>query len=210
MCSSDLLSDANSHKVKTSYLGIENSSISTPLIPGFDSHLVVSCSSLVPLKRVSLIPRLLASAGLPIRWVHFGEGETRAEIESVVQGLPPSIRCELRGQVGNSEILRFYRESAITCFLSLSSSEGLPFSMIEAISCGIPVVACKVGGVAEIVNEKTGILLEEQMNLEEWTIAFRKILTGETVFDREGIIRFQKERFFAEKNYEKFVNEYLL
>lgn len=42
----------------------------------------------------------------------------------------------------------------------MSDSEGIPVSIMEAMSFGIPVIARNVGGMSEIVNEENGLLLE--------------------------------------------------
>lgn len=45
----------------------------------------------------------------------------------------------------------------------MSDSEGIPVSIMEAMSFGIPVIARNVGGMSEIVNEENGLLLEMMM-----------------------------------------------
>ena len=69
------------------------------------------------------------------------------------------VTWELAGQLDHREVLSFYERHHVDALLSLSLSEGLPVSMMEAQSYGIPIVACAVHGVPEIVNERTGILL---------------------------------------------------
>lgn len=52
-------------------------------------------------------------------------------------------------------------------FINVSSSEGLPVSIMEACSFGIPIIATNVGGTAEIVQAGVnGILLKEQFETE--------------------------------------------
>jgi len=47
-------------------------------------------------------------------------------------------------------------------FLLFSNYENLPCVILEALSCGKPVITTPVGGISEIVNEKTGIFVEPQ------------------------------------------------
>lgn len=46
------------------------------------------------------------------------------------------------------------------CFILNSNYEGLPCVLLEAMSCGIPVISTKVGAVPEIINYQQGILIE--------------------------------------------------
>ena len=49
---------------------------------------------------------------------------------------------------------------ALDLLVSASHSEGMPFALMEGMSCGVPVIATNVGGVAElVVSEKTGLLV---------------------------------------------------
>ena len=66
------------------------------------------------------------------------------------------------GQLENTAILDFYRSNPVSVFVNVSSSEGIPVSIMEAISFGIPVVATNVGGTSEAVRDGfNGFLLEK-------------------------------------------------
>ena len=139
-----------------------------------------------------------------MKWVHFGSGPCLLELKNACIALPKGISWEIKGHVTNQEILQFYEKNYITCFLSTSESEGLPYSMIEAASFGIPVLACDVGGVSEIVNEETGRLLCPEPIIDLWAKQVEEVLIGNLQFDRDKIITLQKENFSADKNYQKF------
>jgi len=196
------------HKIKCSYLGTDEKNKPTSSLPE-DKPLLVSCSSLIPLKRVDLIPKVLKKIERPIKWVHFGSGPGLLELKKACLDLPKRISWEFKGHVTNREILHFYRNNHITCFLSTSESEGLPYSIIEAVSFGIPVLACDVGGVAEIVNEDIGRLLCPEPKINLWAKQVEEVLSGKLGFDREKIISFQKKNFSAEKNYLLFAQSLL-
>jgi glycosyltransferase involved in cell wall biosynthesis len=174
--------------------------------------LVVTCARLEAQKRVHLAPEALAALGRPVRWVHFGDGPERKRVEEeasrLLDGGEPEVKWELRGQVDNSDVLDFYEAHHVDVLLSLSSSEGLPVSMMEAQSYGIPIVACGVGGVPEIVNEKTGMLLPPEATPPEVAVALGKALEpGE--FAAESVRSFFQERFDAKTNYNRFVDTLL-
>ena len=71
------------------------------------------------------------------------------------------------GRISNLELFSYYKDNYIDLFMNLSSSEGIPVSIMEAMSFGIPVIATNVGGTAEIVNIDNGYLLSPNPLLEE-------------------------------------------
>jgi glycosyltransferase involved in cell wall biosynthesis len=147
-----------SQKISVQRLGVADPWRSSPP-PGDGVSLVVTCAFLRPEKRIHLVPEVLASVPGPLRWVHFGDGPERQRVSSAASRLPARIQWSLRGHVPGGEITRFYEQNPVGALLSVSESEGLPVSMMEAQSYGIPIVACDAGGVAEIVGGATGILL---------------------------------------------------
>ena len=48
-------------------------------------------------------------------------------------------------------MLDYYKNNIIDIFINLSASEGIPVSIMDAISFGIPCIATNVGGTGEIV-----------------------------------------------------------
>jgi glycosyltransferase involved in cell wall biosynthesis len=78
---------------------------------------------------------------------------------------------------------------------------------MEAISFGIPVTGCDVCGLPEIVNEKTGILLEEHFDpklVAQKIEVFLKEKSRDAQY-RQGVKEFWRENFNAERNYAEFV-----
>jgi glycosyltransferase involved in cell wall biosynthesis len=96
-----------------------------------------------------------------VTWIHIGDGPSRASVERVVSRLSGSVQVELPGLLPNAEVLNTYRERKPSLFVNLSDSEGMPVSIMEAMSAGVPVIATAVGGVPEMVaHRKNGLLLQ--------------------------------------------------
>jgi glycosyltransferase involved in cell wall biosynthesis len=116
------------------------------------------------------------------------------------------LQVQLPGRFSQDGIRSFYREKEITCFISLSTNEGLPVSMMEAMAFGIPVVSTDVGGCAEIVTPETGVLLPKNYTHEDVIKAVNtcaeKFASAEA---RKRIQDFIRQHFDAEKNYNKFL-----
>jgi colanic acid/amylovoran biosynthesis glycosyltransferase len=125
--------------------------------PSMDGVLrVCSCSYLVPVKRVHILVEALGLLGFPVHWTHLGDGPLMSEILAKAATLPPNVTVQLPGMVDSRLILRWLLDHPVDVFVNVSASEGVPFSIMEAFSAGIPVFATAVGGSGEIVDEKVG------------------------------------------------------
>jgi glycosyltransferase involved in cell wall biosynthesis len=173
-----------------------------------DPPLVVSCSVARPLKRIDLIPGVLRRCGQRLHWVHFGDGPELGRVESAAASLPDAVTWELRGWVDNAEIRDFYATHPVSAFLSLSAAEGVPISMMEAQSYGVPIVALAVGGVPEVVQGETGTLLSPDSSTEAIAEALAGAL-GPGRFDADRIRSLCASRFDASVNYEAFADSVL-
>ncbi|WP_147303248.1 glycosyltransferase [Microbacterium bovistercoris] len=152
-------------KIALSRLGVYGPE-RAPRHPSNPFWTIVSCSSVSELKRVGLILEAVCllsdlEGARPVRWVHFGGGPLLAEIQEAVRGAPEGVTIELRGHVDNADVLDFYARERVDVFVNASTTEGVPVSIMEAISYGIPTVATAVGGTPEIVGPqlRTGELL---------------------------------------------------
>ena len=140
---------------------------------------VVSCSNVIPSKRVnSILEALSRITDTNISWTHFGDGQEIKKIKAQAEALlPKNVSCSFPGRVPNSEIYRFYNDNDINLFLNASTSEGVPVSIMEACSFGIPIIATDVGGISEIVsNGKNGLLLKSDFSIEDYVQALNTII----------------------------------
>jgi glycosyltransferase involved in cell wall biosynthesis len=129
---------------------------------------IVSCSYIVPVKRLDLLLEGIAAAARlrpeqKFEWFHFGDGARKeALVRKLARKFPANVQGRFLGNVPNHEILQFYKDHPVDVFVNVSSTEGgAPVAIQEAISYGIPIIATSVGGNPEIVFNRNGILLEE-------------------------------------------------
>ena len=147
------------------YLGVHLPKNLTSTSPPESIH-IVSVSSCTEVKRVdkiieSLIILKKLSPKLILSWTHFGDGPLRHEYQQKARKnlISLGVRYKFAGHCPNHEILKFYEKNSVDLFLNTSEGEGIPVSIMEAMSYGIPVVAPDVGGIAEIVDHEAGALL---------------------------------------------------
>lgn len=161
-----------SRKFHLSRLGVEDPGFVAS--PSCDGVLrVVSCSFVVPVKRLHLLIEGLtrlshANPELQVEWTHIGDGPLRSQLMTCAElVLPRTVQWRFLGELANPDVLAFYKTHPVDVFANCSEAEGIPVAIMEAQSCGIPVVATKVGGTPEIVNSSNGVLLSANPRPEE-------------------------------------------
>lgn len=125
------------------------------------------------MKRVNRIIdalKLLADQGIECKWIHMGGGKLLDNLSAyAAQQLDgTSVTYDITGTLPNREIMALLKKLYADCFVNVSENEGLPLSIMEAMSFGIPVIATNVGGTGEIVNHgQNGFLLDKDYSDEQ-------------------------------------------
>lgn len=179
-------------KIYVSRLGTIRES-EVPVVQKKEEGIVlVSCSSLVEVKRVHLIIYALKKCDRQIIWYHFGDGELRESIEEQAKDLPKNIKYRFMGYTANEDVHRFYANHYIDAFVNVSRSEGIPVSVMEAESYGIPIIATDVGGTSEIVHDKgNGVLLKVDFTDEDLMAAIDDVVTKADQYRTEALHTWQ-------------------
>lgn len=102
--------------------------------------------------------RTLADQGYEFELTLAGDGADRRSLEDLGRQLGISHRLVFAGYVSQDGVRNYLQQTDI--FILPSFAEGVPVSLMEAMACGVPVLATYVGGVAElVVPEETGLLV---------------------------------------------------
>lgn len=201
-----------SANISVSYLGKINER--KPLLEKWINEILIcSCSTLTPVKQVNKIIEVLSLLNVGnLHWVHFGDGLLREELLQYAQKMLPSVQYEFKGIVPNNKILDFYAENYVDLFINLSSSEGIPVSIMEALSAGIPVLATDVGGTSEAINSENGFLIPADFDCSHVAQIIDNYLDMSQIelqTIRRNAYEFWKENYEAGKNYMIFVDKLL-
>jgi glycosyltransferase involved in cell wall biosynthesis len=169
---------------------------------------IVSCSNLIPLKRVHLIVRALSKiSGQKVVWVHFGDGVLMDELREQTKQLDDNIQVHFKGRVPNKEVLSFYRDVPVDLFVNVSRTEGVPVSIMEALSFGIPCFATDVGGTPELVDDSVGKLVPKDFKISMLTDFIKKMKVSSDVLKMRNNCRTRwKEMANANENYRELVH----
>jgi glycosyltransferase involved in cell wall biosynthesis len=207
----NIFANSNLNKYNISKLGTKNTmEINYNRTDKFFN--IISCSYMVetPKRICFIISALSVLDEIDLVWTHVGDGPDWEYVTGFANELlkeKKNITYNFTGYMDNSSILNLYKNKYFDCFISTSESEGLPVSMMEAISFGIPIIGTNVGGVSEIVNKHTGILLNVNPSREEIKNAILRLYNlspDEKIMLRKSARTFWEENFNAEKNYTKF------
>ena len=167
---------------------------------------LLSVSELVPVKRVHLIPEALAQTSRDITWTHIGDGECRAGVEAAAAAVGDNVDVRLLGWKTHAEVLQNYQDEPVDLFINVSSSEGLPVSIMEAFSFGVPAIATAVGGSPEIVTVSCGHHLSPDFEPAQLT----RLLEEHDLEDqalRAGALEMQHTGYSSKRNQAAFAAE---
>ena len=173
---------------------------------------ILSCSSAIALKRIDLIiDGLSLIKDTEIKWVHIGDGSELENLKiSAEKKLGRNIDYDFVGEYSNREVIKYYRENNVNCFITTTSTEGgNPVSIQEALSFGIPVIAVNVGDIHYMID-KNGILLSEDPSGNEIADAVLKIacMDNEHYADlRKNSYDIYCRLYNAEVNCQRFIKD---
>ena len=123
-----------------------------------DDVLAVFVGRLAPIKRLDILLAAIAvarGAGAPLRLAIVGDGELRAQLEAQADALDISDSVTFCGFRADLAAITAGADVAVLS----SDNEGTPVALIEAAAAARPAVSTRVGGVADIVRDDTGVLV---------------------------------------------------
>lgn len=199
-----------------SYLGTRDPGLPIrPLHPG-QALCIATCSEVCDVKRLDYIIEAIGALDpMDVTWIHIGDGPLMEQIrhlaEEKLRGT--HVTWEFTGRIPNDQVLKLYAQRNVDFLLNLSDSEGLPVSIMEAFSMGIPCIARNVGGMAEILVPGAGLLLKEQWQEEspaQIRNFVRSCMESPQMYEscRCKAREIWKDKFDADRNYSAFFDSF--
>jgi N-acetyl-alpha-D-glucosaminyl L-malate synthase BshA len=150
--------------------------------PATGERLLVHNSNFRPLKRVEDVVRIFAQVrkGRRCELLLIGDGPERSKAERMVRALGLSGSVTFLGkQLNFVEVLQRAR-----VFLLPSASESFGLAALEALSCGVPVVASRVGGLPEVIDHCESGFLEPVGDVPAMATAVARLLDDDALHAR--------------------------
>lgn len=145
-----------------------------------DKFVVLFVGRLIEIKGVKKIFDL-AKVLKDVKFVIIGSGPLSEEIKKKSK---ESRNIFFLGKVDNKDLPLYYSASDILLvpskIIKQEYEEGIPRVMIEALSCGLPIVSTKSGGVSDIFSNRIGVLVED--NIESMREAIERFYRNKTYY----------------------------
>ncbi len=160
-----------------------------------DRVLVLTVANLRPEKGYDVLldaVRLLADRGVPVHVAAVGWGQLEDELRHRRDALGIAERLQFLGQ--RDDVLRLLAGS--DAFVLASRQEGLPVSLMEATSMGLPIVGTAVGGVPQVIADGVDGLIVPPGNPERLADALQRIVSDPDLRQRLGRAAKEKSTMF--------------
>jgi L-malate glycosyltransferase len=166
---------------------------------GADEKLLIHISNLRPVKQVEAVVRVFARVREQVaaRLLIVGEGPDLGRAEQLIDQLGVTAHVELVGEA--QDVVGLLSVSDLFVLPSLQESFGL--SALEAMACGVPVVASNVGGLPEVVTDGVTGFLHAPDDVQGMAASAIAILSDPAVHARMAAdgARLAQERFSADR-----------
>ena len=121
-----------------------------------------------------------------------GKGPLQAHLEELAEELGIASKVHFQGFLTQGELMDLYAQSHIFVHPSETppdkNQEGVPNSVLEAMSTGLPVVATTHGGIPEAVQHGRGGLLVDERDFESLATAMKEIARSPNAFREMGLL----------------------
>ena len=149
-----------------------------------DEPLLIHVSNFRPVKRVTAVVEIFARVRqrVPARLLMVGDGPDAAAAARTARQLGVAADVLFLGEQDTVVPLL----SASNVFLLTSTQESFGLAALEAMSCGVPVVAAKVGGLPEVVEDGVTGFLHPAGDLDGMAASVLSLLTDPALAKRMG------------------------
>lgn len=198
----------DAEKILVSRLGVDNITNEVSLKKAGKLK-ILSLAFLGKIKRIDLLVNALEKIeDIEIEWHHIGMGNDHLDINQYAFNRlfnKSNVTYNITGDLSKRQVYEQLQKEHYNVLINTSQYEGIPVSMMEAMSFSIPVIGTNVGGVSEIIeNGFNGFLMSANPNIDE-IISYLKKFNDLTELEYNDFCNNAKKtwatKFNAELNY---------
>jgi L-malate glycosyltransferase len=172
------------------------------------NHFNIICVSRVtPRKGIRFLVqafKILEARYAHIRMIIAGDGNEKKSLEQLVRGLGLEDKIVFLGAVPHEKVVEYYQKSNV--FVLPSLNEGMSNTMLEALACGLPMVATDTGGTKELITDRKNGLIVKMQDPDDLAEKIEQIILDRELEKQMGI----ESRILAEQlSWGKVAGEYL-
>ena len=134
-------------------------------------------------KGIIAAARLLKERGCNFEIFMLGNDDQQLQVMARENGLSDET-IVFKEPVPHAEVAKLMQQSS--AFLLFSRFENLPCVILEALCCGLPVISSRVGGIAEVISDQNGILVDNE-NTIQLADAMQNMINNYQLYNREKI-----------------------
>jgi glycosyltransferase involved in cell wall biosynthesis len=157
------------------------------LIVGFISELK---NSIIALKKLDYLKTYLTDYKIVFAGA-YQSNEFKVKFNDVLQNLKLRNNIEVKEKLTNEELKSLYEKASL--FVSFSKQENNPLSILQAFASGVPVLATRVGGIPEMIEDGVNGYLFDSNKHDEFNDKFIRLINSPL-----------ERKRFAENSYELY------
>jgi glycosyltransferase involved in cell wall biosynthesis len=141
-----------------------------------------------------------------------GDGDLKNHYQKISTELKLENKVKFRGRVSHEALIRYYQDSDILILPSINSHEAFGLVLIEALACGLPVIASDLPGVRGVFNHnKEGLLVKTNniLDLQEkikYLLEHENIRENMSISARQLALKKYDQKIIADKILDEFSN----
>lgn len=198
-------------KIIKSYIGMYPRNFKNKINKNKKKIFFLSCGSLIDVKDpLSIVEMLLNFAkynkDIEVNYTCIGQGYLENKIKKKISENKNLIKFKYINFIPN--LFTYLKSKKVDYILNFSHSEGIAFTNMEAMSCGIPVVCSNIPGNLELVNNKNGIIFNKDFD-KNYLKIIKQISLNHRNYEKKLIKRKRayltiEKKFHRINNYKKF------
>lgn len=136
--------------------------------------------------------------------VIYGKGDQKDELQRLIDSLGLTNKAKLAGAVPNTEVPALINKMDVFCLPSILDSESFGVAAVEAMACGVPVIASDVDGFTETVEDRVTGFLVPKKNPQAMADKMLELANDPSLRERMGMAG--RERALCLYDFEKNVD----